>query len=155
VLISHTSKNSQMPMLALAAALYDGLSCARGTSPLVDVSTAIWVVFSWALTIHHMATNDTVVARRSTAAWIFIPSRNTNQYLSVTLVPLEWTSAYKTYLTNEMPNLPTPTCPPILTISQNRFNDPCSFISAMMSSQSTISREDHRPKLVTTRELTM
>ena len=65
VLTSHTSKNNHIPMTALAAALYEGLTCAPGTGPLFSALFDIWVVFSRALTAHHIANNDIAAARQT------------------------------------------------------------------------------------------
>jgi hypothetical protein len=52
-------------MLALAAALYDGLTWAPVTGPFSNAPSEMWVVFSRALTAHHMASNDTAAAKQT------------------------------------------------------------------------------------------
>jgi hypothetical protein len=63
VLASHTSKNSQIAMLTLAAALY-GLTRVPGTGPFLLPEGGIWVVLARARTAHHMANKDMAAARQ-------------------------------------------------------------------------------------------
>jgi hypothetical protein len=64
VFANHTSKNSQIAMLTLAAALY-GLTWAPGTGPLLLVSLEIWVVLARARTAHHIASSDSAAAKQT------------------------------------------------------------------------------------------
>jgi hypothetical protein len=52
-------------MLTLAAALYVGLTCAPLTGPFSNISFDAEVVFSRALTAHHIASNDTEAAKHT------------------------------------------------------------------------------------------
>lgn len=62
VFASHTSKNNQIAMLTLAAALY-GLTEAPATGPALVPPWGIWVVFARARTAHHIDKKDTATAK--------------------------------------------------------------------------------------------
>jgi hypothetical protein len=64
VFASQTMKKNQIAMLTAAAALY-GLIKAPGTGPFDFDSAVLCVVFSRALTEHHIASSDNAAARQT------------------------------------------------------------------------------------------